>query len=329
MIVDEILSRYPVLAPVASQGVVKVPFPVLPGEPTNHVPRGLVPMDRKGVLLGADVKAPWPVTVLAAEKPERGFLLVTSSGDEAGTDTISLTSFYLADSLTIAHFPGFTRTRDGRLYGPQWFASCLIWTAANHATMADWAQKSLRLAKEVQPGATVTRAEVESVIRARWQEEQALCQQIHGTSSTPKDPETLSDESLTELVGHFLYAAHSAMLASVSTFALFNTRNVVTRLVQPSSRAFIRRGERPPVAYHELVWRPFGTKAERINGSLYSGMAVAVNWARGHFKTYNSERPLFGQHVGRFWWQRHQRGLDKSHLVRTTYKVEIPSEVPA
>jgi len=329
VIVDEILQRFPVLAPLASQGVVKVPFAVLPDEPGQHVPRGLVPMDSKGVLMGVDVKAPWPVTVLVAEKPERGFLLVTSSGDEAGTDTISLTSFYLADSLTIAHYPGFLRTPDGHLYGPRWFAALLIWTAANHPTQADWAQKALRLAKEVQPGTTVTREQIEGVIRDRWQEEQALWQQVHGRPFTLKDPATLSDEHLTELVGRFLQSAHSAMIAAVSTFALFNTRNVVTRLVQPSARAFIRRGERPPVAYHELVWRPFGTKAERLNGSLYSGMAVAVNWARGHFKTYSSERPLFGQHVGRFWWQRHQRGLDKSHLVRTTYKVELPSEVTA
>lgn len=33
---------------------------------------------------------------------------------------------------------------------------------------------------------------------------------------------------------------------------------------------------------------------------------------RGHFKTYTPDRPLFGQHVGTYWWSWHGRG-DEAH----------------
>ncbi len=326
MILDELIGRFPVLAPLGTQGVVKVPFPVVPDDPAQHVPRGLIPMDGKTVLLGSDAKAPWPVTVLVSERPERGLLVVRAIAGEDGTDRLSFTRIALEDQITIAHYPGIRCTKAGDLLGPDWFAACLIWTAAHHPELAETATRHLRVAKEVAPGTAVSRGEMEDGIRARWTDAAALLQSC-GEHPIVPDPAQLSDEDLTLVVGQIMLEAHAAIITASATFALFNTKNVVTRLVKPSVRAFLRRGERPPVAYHEILWRPFGTKAERLNGSLYSGNAVAVNWARGHFKTYSAERPLFGQHVGRFWWQRHQRGLDRLHRIESTYRLSVTAEV--
>ena len=329
MIVDEILQRFPALAPLASQGIVKVPFSVTPGGGL-HVPRGLVPMDsRTTKLLGTDVKAPWPVTVLVSETPERGVLVVESVEDAEGNDTISLTSFCLTDRLVIFHYPGIQRTNSGEMLAPSWFSALLLWTAANHPSLSGLAKRHLRAAKEVAEGTTVTREQVVAAVRGRWTDSAELHRKIHGQLPVVADPAQLSDEDITSLAGGIWQVAQDSILAASSTFALLNTRNVSTRRVQPSGRAFIRRGERPPVAYHEIVWRPFGTKAERLSGQAFSDKAVAVHWTRGNFKTYTEDSKLFGQHVGRYWFQRHLRGRDKSHLVHSTYKVELPSEVTA
>jgi len=106
------------------------------------------------------------VTVLVSEVPERGVLIVTTTTDAAGNDTLALTSLYLAESLRIAYFPGFQRTEAGALLGPRWFAACPGWTAAHHPMLADLAKKHLRVAG-LSDEMSVTREEIVGVIRDR------------------------------------------------------------------------------------------------------------------------------------------------------------------
>ena len=54
----------------------------------------------------------------------------------------------------------------------------------------------------------------------------------------------------------------------------------------------------------------------------YQGLQ-RVHLCRGHFKEYTNENPLFGKHVGRFWWQPMVRGDKKRGVLNKDYDVVI------
>jgi hypothetical protein len=47
-----------------------------------------------------------------------------------------------------------------------------------------------------------------------------------------------------------------------------------------------------------------------------------VHLCRGHFKTYTDDNPLFGKHVGKYYWQPSIRGKNKKGIVAKDYSLE-------
>lgn len=52
------------------------------------------------------------------------------------------------------------------------------------------------------------------------------------------------------------------------------------------------------------------------------GVPMALHVCRGHFKEFTEDKPLFGKHVGRYWWPMHVRGKADAGSVDKQYKVE-------
>lgn len=102
---------------------------------------------------------------------------------------------------------------------------------------------------------------------------------------------------------------------------LVNCKNVVTELVKAPEKVNRKRAKRNkhPIADYNLlkIVLPNKTK-KRINGSASSLDSVrTVDFRRGHFKTYTPEAPLFGKHVGRYFWP----AIHKNDKVQ--YEVEV------
>lgn len=108
----------------------------------------------------------------------------------------------------------------------------------------------------------------------------------------------LDDDVMTTICDPWL---HPLLL----TLTFLHCRNVETRDVAPSprlSRAYQRRGGKEPlVSYRVLDIEPFRKEAQQRGGGA-TGRRQALHTRRGHFKTFSSERPLFGRHVGTYWW---------------------------
>jgi hypothetical protein len=112
--------------------------------------------------------------------------------------------------------------------------------------------------------------------------------------------------------------------------SLANCRNV--RLAPHSmperlARSFQRRRGRPPVRFRTLEIE--GRDLRYLNREdAGGGMAIrngrALHIARGHFKTYSAERPLFGSIPGTFWWAPTVRGDAKAGAVLKDYAVLAP-----
>jgi hypothetical protein len=69
-------------------------------------------------------------------------------------------------------------------------------------------------------------------------------------------------------------------------------------------------------------------KIERDDTPGDAGMSPrSFHFCRGHFKHYTAARPLFGRHVGSYWWDAQARGSLKSGIVTKDYALDPPGEV--
>lgn len=53
-----------------------------------------------------------------------------------------------------------------------------------------------------------------------------------------------------------------------------------------------------------------------------SGIEMALHKCRGHFKHFTPEKPLFGHHVGTWFWSDHERGTIRRGTVTKRYEVK-------
>ena len=99
-------------------------------------------------------------------------------------------------------------------------------------------------------------------------------------------------------------------------------KNITTETIFPPAKLNRKRkkkGKQPIFSYKTLIIKPTGKKQESIPKHLWDNR---IHLARGHFKTYTKENPLFGKITGRFWWQPHVRGRNHEGVVMKDYKIE-------
>jgi len=103
---------------------------------------------------------------------------------------------------------------------------------------------------------------------------------------------------------------------------LLSCNNIGTEKVLPPIQLNVKRiknNKTPMFSYHILIIKPVGKRQESIPQHLWTNR---IHLRRGHFKTYTSENPLFGRITGRFWWQAHVAGRNKSGVVLKDYKIK-------
>ncbi len=103
---------------------------------------------------------------------------------------------------------------------------------------------------------------------------------------------------------------------------LLSSKNIGTEEVKPAeklNKARAKRGKKPLYTYHTLVIKPTGKRQESIPRHLWNNR---IHLCRGHFKRYTADAPLFGKHVGLYWWEPAVRGDKKQGIVQKDYKIE-------
>lgn len=109
--------------------------------------------------------------------------------------------------------------------------------------------------------------------------------------------------------------------------ALLACKNVDTETVVPSDRLSKARRRRHPdkaplTRYKTLVIRPpKGARHEARRIGLGDGQ-TAEHIARGHVKHYTADRPLFGKHVGNWYWEQQVRGNPSRGSVVKDYRID-------
>jgi hypothetical protein len=103
---------------------------------------------------------------------------------------------------------------------------------------------------------------------------------------------------------------------------LLSCKNIETKLSVPPAalnKKRQKRGKQPLFSYHTLVIKPVGKQQHSIPQDLWHNR---IHLARGHFKEYTTDAPLFGKITGRFWWQPQVRGRNRDGMIMKDYIVE-------
>lgn len=105
-----------------------------------------------------------------------------------------------------------------------------------------------------------------------------------------------------------------------------SARNITHEQVEPPkglSRKW-RRKTGQPLSRYTRVMLPHAP-GDRATGAA-SGAPVPLELVKGHFKTYDTERPLFGKYTGTWWWTPTIRGDPKAGVRDHDYA--FGSEAP-
>ena len=136
---------------------------------------------------------------------------------------------------------------------------------------------------------------------------------------TAETAKKMSDSELA--AAEFMF---SAINNSLFSLALLNTKNIEVIEHGAPGGGKKRRNRHKGIHHHTLRIRPGGRKSARDSQS--TGNKNSFHFARGHFKTYTEENPLFGQHVGTYWWEAHTRGSRSRGSITKDYEVHPPIE---
>jgi hypothetical protein len=137
----------------------------------------------------------------------------------------------------------------------------------------------------------------------------------------------LVPEYLVELLTRLQELLYAGLLAISFT----HVKNVDVVEVDPDtrlSRAFEKRHGRPLKKQYVLDIGVMKRYLERDGQASRHGLANAMHVCRGHFKTYTSERPLFGSVTGTYWWPAMVRGSASRGVIEKDYRVDT-GEPPA
>jgi hypothetical protein len=103
-------------------------------------------------------------------------------------------------------------------------------------------------------------------------------------------------------------------------FSLLNCKNIITEEITPKNgKKRKRKGKKELFTYHILKVQPTSKKYNSEPQDLWKNR---IHLARGHFKTFTADKPLFGRITGTFWWQPQVRGRNKEGIVVKDYNLE-------
>ena len=126
--------------------------------------------------------------------------------------------------------------------------------------------------------------------------------------------------------GQIMFTQFTSRLAFA--LALMNVKNVeiVDSHDFSSKEKSKRQNRHKGIRHYTLRIRPGSQRSVRFGDMQPSGVKSSFHFARGHFKTYTEDAPLFGQHVGTWWWEAHTKGSKSAGTIMKDYEVHPPKK---
>lgn len=133
-------------------------------------------------------------------------------------------------------------------------------------------------------------------------------------------PDKGTSEDLQRVLPEWATAISTMTHVVFLTLSFMNCKNVdvVEQAPPPKLSKKHERKKGAPLRHYKTLRIDPMRKILRTEGQSQSeGLARALHVCRGHFNTYTQERPLFGKHVGTWWWGPQLRGTaDAGEIVK-------------
>jgi hypothetical protein len=79
----------------------------------------------------------------------------------------------------------------------------------------------------------------------------------------------------------------------------------------------------PKITFKTLLIKPMKKVLETEGDIHHNGLKKALHICRGHFKTYEDGKGLFGRYPGTYWWSDQVRGKIENGIVEKDYSVGV------
>jgi hypothetical protein len=139
-------------------------------------------------------------------------------------------------------------------------------------------------------------------------------------------------KDVVELSQHFKWATRymgGLIIPALLSISFMHCKNVETETITPPeklSKKYRKRHGHDLIRYHVLDIKPIRRLLERHQTGASDDLRRALHICRGHFKTFTPDAPLWGRHVGTYWWAPQVRGSESAGIVLKDYRVNAPSE---
>ena len=113
------------------------------------------------------------------------------------------------------------------------------------------------------------------------------------------------------------------------SISLMHCKNVVLRGIDPPerlSKSHLKKTGYPLTSYHVLDIAPMRHILDTEGEAQTKGLRHALHICRGHFKTFTEDAPLFGKHIGTYWWPSYVRGSAEEGVVEKDYRVRLDGD---
>jgi hypothetical protein len=132
-----------------------------------------------------------------------------------------------------------------------------------------------------------------------------------------------------EIRNHHLFVIRDALFPALMAISFMHCKNVVRKTMEPKEHGRFKKKEnrhrKPEHSYVVLEIEPLKAILESEGMAETQGLEKALHVCRGHFKTYTPDAPMFGKHVGSFFFAEHIRGSGKSGTITKDYVVNEPA----
>jgi hypothetical protein len=141
--------------------------------------------------------------------------------------------------------------------------------------------------------------------------------------ATPEISQRLTPEDHGRLMAYLNELVYAALL----TVSFCHAKNVDVIEVEPNprmSRSHRKRHGQPLTTFYTLNIDPLRKALDTDGEAGTKGLGHALHTCRGHFRTYSSERPMFGRLAGTYWVSEHSRGDAVLGEIVKDYRVDDP-----
>jgi len=139
----------------------------------------------------------------------------------------------------------------------------------------------------------------------------------------------LNKEPPDEVVKNWGDSIAQLLFPTLMTLSFLHCKNVKINPISPPkklSRKYHKKHGRDLSHYKILDIEPMRKILDQYRTGSRDDLRRALHICRGHFKVFGPDAPLFGRHIGTYWWAPQVRGSKDSGTVLKDYRVHAPSD---